>query len=60
MSENLKFIKRVTKHTLKNKFDETYDMIRQIAKDKFDYDGEIRVIKNKKWISFYIINEDLD
>jgi len=60
MGENLKFIKRVTKHKLKSKFDETYDMVRQIALDKFNYSGEIKILKDNKWVSFYIICEEVE
>tara|TARA_R110000772_G_scaffold12063_1_gene37202 strand:- start:237 stop:419 length:183 start_codon:yes stop_codon:yes gene_type:complete len=55
MEQNLKLIKRITKHKLKKDFDEKYDMIREMALNLYDYDGEIKVIKDKKWVSFYII-----
>ena len=55
MEQNLKLIKRITKHKLKNDFDAKYDMIKEMALSIYGYDGEIKIIKDKKWVSFYIL-----
>lgn len=56
MNDNLKLIKRVTKHNLKKDFDTIYDTIKETAVNEFNYNGEIRIISSKTWVSFYIIN----
>jgi hypothetical protein len=60
MEQNLKFIKRVTKHKLKNDFDSKYDMIKEMALTTYGYDGEIKIIKDDKWVSFYILVDKID
>lgn len=60
MEQNLKLIKRVTKHKLKKDFDNIYDSIKKISSDEYDYKGEIKIIKSDKWVSFYMINEDIE
>lgn len=58
MELNLKLIKRITKHKLISNFDEKYDEIRNLVIEKYNYTGDIKVIRDNKWISFYIIIED--
>ena len=55
--ENLRLIKRITNNKLKKDFDSIYDEIRLLAFDKFNYDGELKIISDNKWINFYIIDD---
>tara|TARA_R110000772_G_scaffold2410_1_gene8290 strand:- start:15362 stop:15532 length:171 start_codon:yes stop_codon:yes gene_type:complete len=55
--KNLKLIKKMTKHKLKNDFDEKYDIIKEMALEMYNYEGEIKIKKDKKYVSFYIIIE---
>lgn len=59
MEQNLRLIKRITKYKLNDNFDEKYDMVRKIAIEKYNYVGDIKIIKDTKWISFYILEEKI-
>ena len=52
---NLKLIRKVTKHRIKKNFDEVFDDIREMAKNDHNYEGDIKVINDGKYIGFYII-----
>ena len=60
MEYNLRLIKRFTKHKLENDFDEKYDFVRKIALEEYNYTGDIKIIKDNKWVSFYMLYQEVD
>ena len=56
MEYRLKLIKKYLKKTLEKDFDFLYDSVREMAENG-GYYGEIKVIDDKKYVSFYTIEE---
>lgn len=54
---DLKFIKKASKNKLKKDFNSIYDEIKIFVKEKYNYDGELKIISNDKWVNFYIIDD---
>ena len=56
MGVRLYLLKKISKDKLNKDFDYYYDQVLEEA-NKRDYTGEIRIIKNKKTVNFYMIIE---
>lgn len=55
--ENLRLVKKITNNRLKKDFDSIYDDVKKLAFDKFNYVGDLKIISDRKWINFYIIDD---
>ena len=55
--ENLRLLKKITNNRLKKDFDSIYDDMKLLALEKFNYIGDLKIISDRKWINFYIIDD---
>ncbi len=49
-----RLVKKITRIKLEKDFDNLYEMVKDIAKTEFGYIGELKIVSDNKWVSFYI------
>ena len=51
----LKFIKKYRRKKVDQDFDKIYSEVEEIAKSEHNYEGDIKIISDNKWVKFYTI-----